>query len=157
MMARQATRSNDELLDLESLMKICIVTGSAGLIGAEAVRFLSSKGFEVVGIDNDMRKRFFGDDASTAWSRRDLESKVSNYTHREIDIRDREGIEALFAEYGSDIKLIVHTAAQPSHDWAATDPHTDFTVNANGTLNLLEATRKFAPQASFVFTSTNCA
>jgi CDP-paratose 2-epimerase len=136
-------------------MNICIITGSAGLIGAEAVRFLSSKGFEIVGIDNDMRKRFFGHDASTEWSRRDLESTIPNYTHIEIDIRDRDRIESLFAEYGTDIKLIVHTAAQPSHDWAATDPHTDFTVNANGTLNLLEATRKFAPQASFVFTSTN--
>jgi CDP-paratose 2-epimerase len=136
-------------------LKICVVTGSAGLIGAEAVRFLSTKGFDVVGIDNDMRKQFFGEDASTAWSRRELESKIANYTHREIDIRDREKIESLFAEYGTDIKLIVHTAAQPSHDWAANDPHTDFSVNANGTLILLEATRKFSPEASFIFTSTN--
>ena len=132
-------------------MKICIITGSAGLIGAEAVRFFSSKGFDVVGIDNDMRKQFFGDEASTEWSRRDLESKIPNYTHHEIDIRDREGIESLFAEYGSDIELIVHTAAQPSHDWAAKDPHTDFTVNANGTLILLEATRKFSPAGLFHF------
>lgn len=136
-------------------MKICLVTGSAGLIGAEAVRFFSSKGFHVVGVDNDMRRRFFGDDASTEWSRKDLEAKVPNYTHRDADIRDRDAIEALFAEYGSDIALIVHTAAQPSHDWAAKDPHTDFTVNANGTLVLLEATRQHAPQACFVFTSTN--
>jgi CDP-paratose 2-epimerase len=125
------------------------------LIGAEAVRFFSSKGFQVVGIDNDMRKHLFGADASTDWSRRELESKIPNYTHREVDIRDRERIENLFAEYGTDIKLIVHTAAQPSHDWAARDPHTDFSVNANGTLVLLEATRKFSSQASFVFTSTN--
>jgi CDP-paratose 2-epimerase len=136
-------------------VKICIVTGSAGLIGAEAVRFFSSKGFDVVGIDNDMRKQFFGDEASTQWSRRDLVSKIPSYVHHEVDIRDRQEIERLFDSYGSDIKLIVHTAAQPSHDWAASDPHTDFTVNANGTLSLLEATRKFAPQACFIFTSTN--
>jgi CDP-paratose 2-epimerase len=136
-------------------VKICIITGSAGLIGAEAVRFFSSKGFQVVGIDNDMRKQFFGDEASTEWSRRDLESKIPNYMHHEIDIRNREGIESLFAEYGADIKLIVHTAAQPSHDWAAKDPYTDFGVNADGTLVLLESTRKFSPQACFVFTSTN--
>jgi CDP-paratose 2-epimerase len=136
-------------------VKICIITGSAGLIGAEAVRFFSSKGFDVVGIDNDMRKQFFGDEASTQWSRHELESKIPSYTHSEVDIRDRQGIESLFDSYGSDIKLIVHTAAQPSHDWAASDPHTDFTVNANGTLTLLEATRKFLPQACFIFTSTN--
>ncbi len=136
-------------------MKTCIITGSAGLIGAEAVRFFSARGFEVIGVDNDMRKQFFGDDASTRWSRRDLESTVPNYTHRELDIRDREGIEALFAEHGADVSLIIHTAAQPSHDWAAKDPHTDFTVNANGTLILLEAMRKFAPRACFIFTSTN--
>ena len=136
-------------------MKICIITGSAGLIGAEAVRFFSSKGFQVVGIDNDMRKWFFGDDASTEWSRRDLESRFPSYSHREIDIRDRQAIESVFAEYGTENALVIHTAAQPSHDWAAKDPHTDFSVNANGTLNLLEATRKFSPGACFIFTSTN--
>ena len=140
---------------MEYLLKICVITGSAGLIGAESVRFFSSKGFQVVGIDNDMRKQFFGEDASTEWSRRDLESKIPNYTHHNIDIRDRDGIESLFAKYGSDIKLIVHTAAQPSHDWAAKDPQTDFSVNANGTLILLEATRKSSPEACFIFTSTN--
>ncbi len=139
----------------EPHVKICIVTGSAGLIGAETVRFFSSMGFQTVGIDNDMRKRFFGADASTEWSRRDLESKVPGYTHRDIDIRDREAVEAIFAEYGTDVKLVVHTAAQPSHDWAAKDPHTDFSVNAGGTLVLLEATRRFSPESCFVFTSTN--
>jgi CDP-paratose 2-epimerase len=128
-------------------MKICIITGSAGLIGAEAVRFFSGKGFGVVGIDNDMRKQFFGADASTEWSRRELESSVPDYTHHAIDIRNREGIEALFAEYGADIRLVIHTAAQPSHDWAPKDPFTDFGFNAHGTLILLEATRKFAPRA----------
>ena len=120
-------------------MKICLITGSAGLIGAEAVRFFCSKGYRVLGIDNDMRKQFFGDDASTDWSRRDLEATHPDYAHCSIDIRDRERIEALFREYGADIEVVVHTAAQPSHDWAAKDPHTDFTVNANGTLTLLEA------------------
>ena len=140
---------------MENRLGICIITGSAGLIGAEAVRVFSSKGFQVVGIDNDMRKRFFGDDASTEWSRRDLESTIPNYTHREIDIRDRTGIESAFAEYGTDIKLVIHTAAQPSHDWAAKDPYTDFSVNATGTLILLEATRRFSPRACFIFTSSN--
>ena len=136
-------------------MPICIITGSAGLIGAEASRFFSARGFQVVGIDNDMRQEFFGPEASTQWSRRNLEAQLPSYTHRDLDIRDRAGIEALWAEYSTDIALIVHTAAQPSHDWAAQDPHTDFGVNANGTLILLEATRRFAPRASFVFTSTN--
>jgi CDP-paratose 2-epimerase len=136
-------------------MNICIVTGSAGLIGAETVRFFSSKGFQVVGFDNNLRKTFFGEDASTDWSRQSLEADISNYVHYAIDIRDRDRIERAFAEYGNDIKLVVHTAAQPSHDWAAKDPHTDFTVNANGTLTLLEATRRFCPKASFIFTSTN--
>jgi CDP-paratose 2-epimerase len=136
-------------------MSICVVTGSAGLIGAEAVRFFSSKSFRVLGIDNDMRRQFFGEDASTEWSRRALESGIPGYSHHAIDIRDRDGVEALFAEYGGDIAVIIHTAAQPSHDWAAKDPHTDFSVNANGTLNLLEATRKHCPKASFIFTSTN--
>src|SRR4051812_36752248 len=136
-------------------MKSCLITGSAGLIGAEAVRFFSSKGYRVLGIDNDMRREFFGDEASTDWSRRDLEAKHPDYAHFAIDIRDRGRIEALFDEYGSDIEVVVHTAAQPSHDWAAKDLHTDFTVNANGTLTLLEATRKSCPEARFVFTSTN--
>ena len=136
-------------------MGIAIVTGSAGLIGAEAVRLFSAKGLKVVGIDNDMRRQFFGDEASTDWSRRQLESTVPGYTHQAVDIRDRDRVEGLFADYGSDVTAVVHTAAQPSHDWAARDPHTDFTVNANGTLVLLDATRRHCPKASFIFTSTN--
>jgi CDP-paratose 2-epimerase len=136
-------------------MEIALVTGSAGLIGAETVRFFSGKGFRIIGIDNDMRKQFFGQDASTDWSRRQLEATIPNYVHHSIDIRDRAGVEALFAQYGSDIKIVIHTAAQPSHDWAAKDPYTDFTVNANGTLVLLESTRQACPKASFIFTSTN--
>lgn len=136
-------------------MDVAIVTGSAGLIGAEAVEFLSRKGYEVVGIDNDMRKYYFGPEASTDWSRRRLQQTVPGYRHRAADIRDQEAIGQIFSEFGSDIKIIVHTAAQPSHDWAAREPLTDFTVNALGTLVLLEATRAHCPSATFIFTSTN--
>ena len=136
-------------------MDIALVTGSAGLIGAEAARFFSAQGFRIVGIDNNMRRAFFGEEASTDWSRRELEATLPDYTHQAIDIRDRPAVEALFAEYGADITVVIHTAAQPSHDWAAKDPHTDFTVNALGTLVLLESTRRSCPQASFIFTSTN--
>src|SRR3954447_5497078 len=136
-------------------MSICIVTGAAGLIGAETVRFFSSRSFLVHGIDNDMRRRFFGEDASTTWSRHALEAEVPGYVHHEIDIRDREKIDSLFSRLSTDVEVIVHTAAQPSHDWAAKEPLTDFSVNATGTLNLLEATRRFCPRASFIFTSTN--
>ncbi|MGA2033109.1 MAG: NAD-dependent epimerase/dehydratase family protein, partial [Thermoguttaceae bacterium] len=136
-------------------MPIAIVTGSAGLIGAEAVRFFCGKGFQVVGVDNDMRRVFFGDDASTQWSRRELEATLPTYAHRPVDIRDRAAMEAIFAEFGREIRIVVHTAAQPSHDWAAKDPYTDFSVNANGTLVLLECTRKFCPDAVFIYTSTN--
>lgn len=136
-------------------MGVAIVTGSAGLIGSEAVRFFSSIGMDVVGIDNDMRKFFFGEEASTKWNRQRLEQEVDNYHHKEVDIRDYERIKEIFEHYGSDISLIIHTAAQPSHDWAARDPFSDFTVNANGTLNLLQATREYCPEAVFIFTSTN--
>lgn len=136
-------------------MDIAIVTGSAGLIGAESVRFLSKKGFNIIGIDNDMRKVFFGEESSTEWSRKKLESEINGYTHYNEDIRDQSAIETIFKKYGADIKLIIHAAAQPSHDWAARDPFTDFTVNANGTLVLLEMTRHYCPNAVFIFTSTN--
>lgn len=137
-------------------MAVVIVTGSAGLIGSETVQFFADKGFDVVGIDNDMRQRFFGAEASTDWNRSQLEARFpKNYTHANVDIRDESAVNGLFERYGKDTQLVVHTAAQPSHDWAAREPLTDFTVNANGTLNLLEATRKFAPEAVFIFTSTN--
>jgi CDP-paratose 2-epimerase len=136
-------------------MNVAIVTGSAGLIGAESVRFLSNKDFKIIGIDNNMRQEFFGAEASTDWQRKQLEESIPNYKHYNTDIRNSEEINDIFKEYNSDIKLIIHTAAQPSHDWAAKDPFKDFTVNANGTLTLLEATRKFSPNAVFIFTSTN--
>ncbi|MGJ3252875.1 MAG: NAD-dependent epimerase/dehydratase family protein [Elainellaceae cyanobacterium] len=137
-------------------MSTVVITGSAGLIGSEAVRFFADRGFTIVGIDNDMRAFFFGDSASTSWNRNLLNEKYGDrYQHYDIDIRDRPSIENLFDEYGSDIALIIHTAAQPSHDWAAQDPHVDFSVNANGTLTLLEAARHYCPDAVFIFTSTN--
>jgi CDP-paratose 2-epimerase len=123
------------------------------LIGSEAVRFFGKKGFDITGIDNDMRKTFFGEDASTAWNRDLLIKELPNYTHLDIDIRDKEKIEDIFKQNKFD--LIIHAAAQPSHDWAASDPEADFTVNANGTLILLEAFRRHCPEAVFIFTSTN--
>ena len=136
-------------------MSVAIVTGAAGLIGAETVRFFAANGMDVAGIDNNMRRTFFGEEASTAWSRERLKSEVRNYRHLEADIRDTAAIGAAFAKYGREIAAVVHTAAQPSHDWAACDPQTDFAVNANGTLNVLEATRRYCPEAAFIFTSTN--
>lgn len=136
-------------------MNIAIITGSGGLIGSEATEFFTSKFDKVIGIDNDLRQYFFGSNASTNWNVERLKNTYDNYVHESLDIRDQDGVEKIFREYGSDIKLVVHTAAQPSHDWAAKEPFTDFTVNANGTLNLLENTRKYAPNAVFIFTSTN--
>ena len=136
-------------------MSVAIITGSAGLIGSESARFFSDRGFDVVGIDNDMRRYFFGVEASTAWNRERLKKEVHGYDHREEDIRDENAMGRIFAEYGTDIRVVIHCAAQPSHDWAAREPFTDFTVNANGTLVLLEMTRKFCPEAVFIFTSTN--
>ena len=136
-------------------MNICIITGSSGLIGSESVLFFADKFDKIIGIDNNMRQEFFGDDASTDWNTKRLKDKISNFEHHAIDIRNEKDIESLFSKYNTDIKLIVHTAAQPSHDWAAKAPFTDFTVNANGTLNLLENTRLHCPKATFIFTSTN--
>jgi CDP-paratose 2-epimerase len=136
-------------------MNIAIITGSAGLIGSEAVSFFSKKFDKIIGIDNDLRQYFFGKDASTAWNKDRISAENPNYEHHNADIRSEEKISKIFAEYNSDIKLVIHTAAQPSHDWAANEPYTDFTVNANGTLVMLECTRKFCPEAVFIFTSTN--
>ncbi len=136
-------------------MNVALITGSAGLIGSESVVFFSDKFDLIVGIDNDMRAYFFGPEASTAWNRNRLIERFPNYRHYNADIRDAETMERLFQEYGTDIRLVIHTAAQPSHDWAAREPFTDFTINANGTLNLLEFTRRYCPEAVFIFTSTN--
>ncbi|HEV2721008.1 MAG TPA: NAD-dependent epimerase/dehydratase family protein [Thermoanaerobaculia bacterium] len=137
------------------MSKVAIVSGAAGLIGSEACRSFAGRGFEVIGIDNDMRRYFFGDSASTAPNARRLEEEIPSLRLERIDIRDVAAIDRIFDIYGSDIAVVIHAAAQPSHDWAAREPVTDFTINANGTLNLLEAARRHCPDAVFVFTSTN--
>jgi CDP-paratose 2-epimerase len=134
-------------------MAIALVTGSAGLIGSESANFFLKQGFDVVGIDNDMRSYFFGPAASTLKNVKKLEANPK-YRHYTVDIRDAIAIDEIFQSYKKNIAVIIHTAAQPSHDWAAREPLTDFSVNANGTLNLLEATRKYT-EAVFIFTSTN--
>jgi CDP-paratose 2-epimerase len=136
-------------------MSVAIVTGASGLIGSEAVRFLAAKGLKVIGIDNNLRAYFFGTDGSTDWNRQRLEQEVPGYEHVSADIRDVEAMARVFGRFGRDITLVVHAAAQPSHDWAAREPITDFTVNANGTLVLLECTRAHCAEAVFIFTSTN--
>ncbi len=132
-----------------------VVTGSGGLVGSESVRQFAGLGYRVLGIDNNMRQYFFGADASTRWQVEQLKDALGNYTHFNIDIRDKEAIDAHFRKHGKNIELIVHAAAQPSHDWAAKEPLTDFETNATGTLNLLEATRRYCPEATFIFCSTN--
>ncbi len=137
-------------------MTVALITGSGGLIGSEAAMYFYDLGFDVVGIDNDMRRKFFGDEASTHWVVRNLVQELGvSYRHFDLDIRDREGIRKVFSQFGGEIGLVIHAAAQPSHDWAAKEPFTDFDINAVGTLNLLEATRLHAPEAVFIFLSTN--
>jgi CDP-paratose 2-epimerase len=136
-------------------MKHVLVTGAGGLIGSESVRFFAAKGYPIIGIDNDMRRYFFGPEASTKWQVEALHKECPAFEIHALDIRDATAVDRLFAKYGADIALIIHTAAQPSHDWAAKEPFTDFSVNAVGTLNLLEATRQHCPDAVFIFTSTN--
>jgi CDP-paratose 2-epimerase len=131
-----------------------LITGSGGLIGSESVQHFVEAGFDVIGLENDMRAQFFGASASTRPVTERLQERYPEFRSVELDIRDADGVERVFAE-ATDLELVIHTAAQPSHDWAASDPQTDFGVNANGTLNLLEATRSHAPEAPFVFCSTN--
>lgn len=135
-------------------MSKALITGSAGLIGSEAVRFFAEKGYEIFGVDNNMRQYFFGKEASTDWNKNILEEKYKKqYKHFSVDIRDFSALEEIFQK--NEFDIVIHTAAQPSHDWAAKEPLTDFSVNAQGTLNLLECTRKYCPKATFIFTSTN--
>src|SRR4051794_5796374 len=136
-------------------MPIAIVTGSGGLIGSESARYFVEQGFEVIGLENDMRAQFFGPQASTSGTTQRLQAELDGFTSLELDIRDAQGVMGVFARHAKDIELIAHTAAQPSHDWAASDPQTDFGVNANGTLNLLQAARAHTPDATFIFCSTN--
>jgi CDP-paratose 2-epimerase len=136
-------------------VKTALITGSTGLIGNESVRFLHDKGYKVIGIDNNLRKYFFGNNGDTTPVKNELLSQYKNYVHVQIDIRNLEELEKVFLEYGRDIEVIIHAAAQPSHDWAATEVFTDFGVNANGTLNILEMFRKYSAGATFIYMSTN--
>lgn len=136
-------------------MSIALITGSSGLIGSESAQFFHDKGWDILGIDNDLRSYFFGKESSTAWNTQRLKKSLKRFTPFSVDIRNQDEIFKIFKKHGSEISLVIHTAAQPSHDWAAREPFTDFTVNANGTLVLLEATRQFCPEATFIFTSTN--
>jgi CDP-paratose 2-epimerase len=137
-------------------MGVALVTGSAGLIGSQAAHHFARLGLDVVGIDNDMRRYFFGDDGSTAWVADTLKRQLARqYLHHHTDIRDRSGLASIFRRYGQAVSVVIHAAAQPSHDWAAKEPFTDFDVNAVATLNLLEFTRQYCPDAAFIFCSTN--
>ncbi|GAB1643799.1 NAD-dependent epimerase/dehydratase family protein [Krasilnikovia sp. MM14-A1259] len=137
-------------------MAVALVTGSGGLIGSEAVRHFAGLGLDVVGIDNDMRQEFFGPEASTAWNVRRLTDELgAAYTHQGIDLRDRDALAKIFTHYGRDIAVVIHTAAQPSHDWAVRDPFTDFDVNAVGTLNVLQNVREHCIDAPVIHCSTN--
>jgi CDP-paratose 2-epimerase len=137
-------------------VSVALVTGSAGLIGSEAVRHFAGLGLDVVGIDNDMRAQFFGAEASTAWNVLRLTSEFGDkYTHSDVDIRDRDALGKIFKKYGKDIAVVIHTAAQPSHDWALRDPYTDFDVNAGGTLNVLQNVRENCIDAPVIHCSTN--
>ena len=137
-------------------MSVALVTGSGGLIGSEAVRHFAGLGLDVVGIDNDMRRRFFGAEASTAWNVLRLTNDLGPaYTHHDVDIRDRDALAKIFQRYGRDIAVVIHTAAQPSHDWALRDPYTDFDINAGGTLNILQNVREHCIEAPVIHCSTN--
>ena len=134
---------------------VAIITGSSGLVGSECVRLFSREGFDVVGIDNGMRSRFFGSAGSTKSIQMSLESEVPRFRSVNADVRSKHELEVVFREYGSSVKVVIHAAAQPSHDWASSDPLCDFSINATATIQLLELARRYCPSAVFVFVSTN--
>ena len=136
-------------------MSVALITGSAGLVGSEAVKFFCNKGFDVVGIDNNLRKFFFGNDGSTSWVKKKLEHDYKNFLNYDVDIRNFSKLEKIFKKYKKKISVIIHCAAQPSHDYGKNYPIIDFNINATGTLNLLELTKKFCPDSCFIFMSTN--
>ena len=136
-------------------MSVVLITGSCGLVGSESVKFFASKGFDVVGIDNNFRVKFFGKEGDTKWIKNSLINFHKNYIHKNIDIRNYTALEKIFKKYKKNIKLIIHSAAQPSHDWAKKKPFTDFNINALGTLNLLNLTKKYSYNSPFIFMSTN--
>ena len=136
-------------------MSLAIITGSSGLVGSESVNFFCDKGFDVIGIDNNLRQFFFGKDGSTLWVKKSLQKRNRKFKHYNLDIRNYEGLKKLFNKHKNNISVIIHCAAQPSHDYAKKFPFLDYHVNATGTLNLLELTKIFCPNAPFIFMSTN--
>ena len=136
-------------------MKIALITGSCGLVGSESAIFFSKKGFKIIGIDNNARKFFFGKDGDISWVRSKLKLNLKNYSHLNTDIRNFKSLEKIFKKYKKYIKIIIHAAAQPSHDWAKNKPFIDFDINAKGTLNMLELTRIYCSKVPFIFMSTN--
>ena len=136
-------------------MKIALITGSCGLVGSESSNFFSKKGFKILGIDNNTRKFFFGKDGDISWVKKKLKKNLNNYNHSNVDIRNYLSLKKIFLKYKENIKVIIHAAAQPSHDWAKNQPFIDFDINARGTLNLLELTKQYCPKAPFIFMSTN--
>ena len=136
-------------------MSIVLITGSSGLVGSESVNFFSKKGFDVIGIDNNLRKFFFGNEGSTNKIKNDLLRNHKKFKSYNIDIRSYNGLEKIYKKYKKNISLIIHCAAQPSHDYGKNFPILDFNINATGTLNLLELTKKYCPEAPFIFMSTN--
>ena len=136
-------------------MSVVLITGSCGLVGSESVKFFVSKGFDVIGIDNNSRLEFFGKDGDTNWVKNNLIKSYKNYIHKNIDIRNYSALEKIFQKYKNSIKLIIHSAAQPSHDWAIKNPLLDFDINARSTLNLLECFKNYCPEAKFIYLSTN--
>ena len=136
-------------------MSIALITGSCGLVGSESVEFFSNKGFEIIGIDNNLRQHFFGKDASVIWQKKKLTKKYKKYKHFNTDIRNYNGLKKIFQKFKKNIKIIIHCAAQPSHDYGKNFPVIDFNINATGTLNLLELTKIYCPNANFIFMSTN--
>ena len=136
-------------------MSAVLITGSCGLVGSEASKFFCEKGFDVIGVDNNYRKYFFGQDGDTNWVKKNLIKKYKNYSHFNHDIQNFLALEKIFVKYKKSIKLIIHSAAQPSHDLAKLLPLVDFKVNAYSTLNLLELTKKYCPDSPFIFMSTN--
>ena len=136
-------------------MSIALITGSSGLIGSESAYFFSLKGFDIVGIDNNMRQFFFGKDGSTIWQKKKLKENIKSYKHFDTDIRNYVNLEKIFKKYKKKISIIIHCAAQPSHDYGKNFPILDFNVNATGTLNMLELTKKYCPESVFINMSTN--
>ena len=136
-------------------MSVALITGSCGLVGSESALFFSKKGFEIIGIDNNSRRLFFGKDGDISWVKSKLKKEIKNYYHFNTDIRDYNSLEKIFRKYKKNINIIIHSAAQPSHDWAKVKPFIDFDINAKATLNLLELTKKYTPECPFVFMSTN--